>query len=89
MIIENEVLEQIAESSFDWSFSHVLEFVARYKDPWPVLRAFHNEGYIILCDTNGEQLPQWRVDEIFRNRVTVIGVLVKVTPAGITRAYSM
>ncbi len=89
MIIENEVLEQIAESSFDWSFSRALEFVAHYKDPWPVLQALHRERYIIFCHANGELLEQWRVDEIFRNRVTVIRVLVKVTAAGITRAYSM
>ncbi len=89
MIIENEVLEQIAESSVDWPFSRVLEFVAQYKAPWPVLQALNDKRYIIFCDTNGEPLKQWRVDEIFRNQVTVIGVLVKVTPAGIERAYSM
>ncbi len=87
MIIEHEVLEQIAESSFDWPLIRALEFVARFKDPWLVFEALHQDNCITLHYANGAPLERWRIEEIFRNRGAIEGdVVVKVTRAGITRA---
>jgi hypothetical protein len=43
VIIEHEFLEQVAETSEEWSLSRSVEFIGRYKDPWPVLRALHQD----------------------------------------------
>jgi len=88
VIIEHEFLEQVAESSEEWSLSRSIEFIGRYKDPWPVLRALHKDKCLTLIDRNGNSLPTWRAEEIFRNCDASVGmeVIVKVTEAGVRRA---
>jgi len=88
MIIEHEFLEQVAESSFDWSLRASVEFIATYKDPWPVLRALHRDHCLTLNDGKGNPLPTWKTEEIFRKHEVPAGteVIVKVTEAGIKRA---
>ncbi len=87
MIIEHEILEQIAESSVDWPLGRALEFVAQHKDPWPVLQALYQDKCVTLHYSNGDPLEGFRVEEIFRNRNAAGShVIVKVTLAGVARA---
>src|SRR5262249_51600102 len=87
VIIEHEFLEQAAETSEQWSLSRSVEFIGRYKDPWPVLRALHQDKCLTLVDRNGNSLPTRKAEEIFRNRGALVGmeVTVKVTEAGVKR----
>jgi len=88
VIIEHEFLEQVAETSEEWSLSRSAEFIGRYKDPWPVLRALHKDKCLTLLDRNGNSLPAWKAEEIFRNCDASVGteVIVKITEAGVKRA---
>ena len=87
VIIEHEFLEQVLETSEEWSLSRSVEFIGRYKDPWPVLRALHKDKCLTLVDRSGRSLPMWKVEEIFRNCDASVGtdVIVKVTEAGAKR----
>ena len=88
MIIEHEFLEQVAEMSEEWSLSRSAEFIGRYKDPWPVLRALHRDKCLTLVDRNGNSLPPWKAEEIFRNCDASVSteVIVKASEAGVKRA---
>jgi hypothetical protein len=87
VVIEHEFLEQVAESSFDWSLSRAVEFIAQHKDPWPVLQALYRDKCVTFHHPGGDPVPHWRADEILRNRqARAADVIVKVTEAGITRA---
>jgi len=87
VIIEHEFLEQVLETSEEWSLSRSVEFIGTYKDPWPVLRALHKDKCLTLIDRNGRSLPKWKTEEIFRNCDASVGtdVIVKVTEAGAKR----
>jgi len=88
VIIEHEFLEQVAEASEEWSLSRAVEFIGRYKDPWPVLRALHRDKCLTLVDRNGNSWPAWKAEEIFKNCDGSVGteVIVKITEAGVRRA---
>src|SRR5262249_39264874 len=87
MIIEHEFLEQVLETSEEWSLSRSGGFIGRNKNPWPVLRAMHEGKCLTLVDRSGRSLPGWKTEEIFRNCDASVGtdVIVKVTEAGAKR----
>jgi len=89
VIIEHEFLEQAGETSEEWSLSRSVEFIGRYKEPWPVLRGLYKDRCLTLVDRNGRSLPKWKAEEIFRDCDASVGtdVIVKVTEAGAKRAY--
>jgi hypothetical protein len=79
--VKREFLEHVAEASEEWSLSRSAEFIAGYKDPWPVLHALHKDKCLTLVDRNGNSLPARKAEEIFRNWDASVGteVIVKVT----------
>src|SRR5262249_15180659 len=87
VIIEHEFLEQVLETSEEWSLSRSVEFIGRYKDPWPVLRALHKDKCLTLVDRSGRSLQMWMVEDILRTCDASVGtgVIVKVTEAGAKR----
>ena len=87
MIIEHELLEQIADEPIGWSLARALEFVAGHKEPWTVIVALYRDGYVNLYDHAGEPLPTWRIDALFRQRDLALGtdVFVRITPVGENR----
>jgi len=89
VIIEHDFLEQVAESSFNWSLRASIAFIATHKDPWSVLRALHRDKCLTLNDGKGNPLPTWKTEEIFRKRDVPAGteVIIKVTEAGIKRVH--
>ncbi len=88
VIVEHEFLEQVAEANFDWSLDRCIEFLKGYKDPWPVLRALYQDQCLEFVEENGDSLPAWKAEEIFRKRSAPSNsnVIVRVTEKGIKRA---
>ena len=87
MIIEHELLEQIADEPIDWSLARALEFVAGHKEPWTVIVGLYRDGCVNLHDHAGEPLPMWRIATLFRQRDLALGrdVFVRITPVGENR----
>ena len=89
MIIELELLEQIADHPFEWSLARALEFVDAHKESWSVISALYRDRCLTFHDPKGEILPDWKVEEVFRNRNTTQGarVFLRITDAGARRAF--
>jgi len=68
--MEHEFLEQVAETSEEWSLSRSAKFIGRYKDPWLVLRALQKDKCLTLVDRSGNSLPAWKA---FRNCDASVG----------------
>ena len=87
MIIEQEILEQIAEEN--WPLHRVIAFIGQYKDPWPVVEALYKDKRIEFLDKNQNPIPEWETEQLFRNKTDAIipEVSVKITADGIERAY--
>ncbi len=89
MIIEHELLDQIADDPFEWSLADALEFVAEYKEPWQVMWALYRDGCLTLHNAEGDLLPTWKAEETFRDRDAAFGVNVflKITEIGSKRVF--
>jgi hypothetical protein len=88
VIVEHEFLEQVAEAGCDWSLSRCVEFLERHKDPWPVLQALYQDKCLEFFEENGNSLPAWKAEEIFRNHDISSSqqIIVRVTDKGVKRA---
>jgi hypothetical protein len=68
MIVEQEVIEQIAEEKLGRPLSWVCDLIRSLgrEDVFVVLHGLWRAGYVALVDDNCHPLPQWRCAELFR-----------------------
>ena len=90
MILEHEIIEQIEEEPVGRSLEWCVEFATGLgcPEPWTTLRQMWRAGYIALADAEGQILPEWRIEEVWRAGVARSDVAVLATDLGSTWAYS-
>lgn len=87
MIIELEFLEQISED--DWPLAQSVAFIEEHKEPWQVLNGLYSDKRIEFKDADGDALPNWKTQQILRNRdlSEIPKIFVGITEPGLTRTY--
>lgn len=71
MIVEIEVIEQLEDEPVGRSVRWVCTFMKSLgvTDPFETLGGMWRGGYLSFADPDGAPLPQWRCEQILRDRV--------------------
>ncbi len=85
MIIEVEIIERIEDEPLGRSVNWVCDMIASLgrDDPFGVLRGMWRGGYIALIDGHGEPSPQWKCEELWRDREQSRGARLIATEKGL------